>query len=50
MSELKGQLLGMLMVMVLFTSVTLGLVQSFKDNASTIETRAGEETTFVNNN
>ena len=50
MSEIKGQLLGMLMVMVLFTAVTIGLVETFKGTSRSISDRAAEETSFVNDN
>ena len=50
MSEIKGQLLGMLMVMVLFTSITLGLVETFQGTSRSITARTAEETSFVNEN
>lgn len=50
MSEIKGQLLGMLMVMVLFTSITLGLVDAFTGTSENIGIRVAEETSFVAGN
>ena len=50
MSEIKGQLLGILMVMVLFTSITIGLVETFKGTSRSITSRTTEETSFVGEN
>ena len=47
MSEIKGQLLGLLMVMLLFTTITVSLYSTFTGTSERIGTKAAEELSFV---
>ena len=50
MSEIKGQLLGILLVMLLFTGVMVTVFASFKDTSTSIANKAALETAFVADN
>ncbi|MCR5079086.1 MAG: hypothetical protein K6B65_04120 [Bacilli bacterium] len=47
MSEIKGQLLGMLMVLVVFALVGGVLYTSFRTSVSTVSTKMEEEASLI---
>lgn len=47
MSEIKGQLLGMVLVLVLFSAVAAAMYAIFNKSTSTISQRVDQETSFV---
>lgn len=47
MSEIKGQLLGMLLVLVLFSAVAAAMYGLFNKSAQDISSRVDHETSFV---
>ena len=47
MSEIKGQLLGMLMVLILFALVGGVLYNSFKNTVSTVNDKIDSETSLI---
>ena len=48
MSEIKGQLLGMVLVLVLFSAVAATMYGIFTKSTNTISQRVDQETSFVN--
>ncbi len=49
MSEIKGQLLGMVLVLVLFSAVAAAMYGIFNKSTQTISQRVDQETSFVSN-
>ncbi|MBR1846374.1 MAG: hypothetical protein IJ787_01500 [Bacilli bacterium] len=47
MSEIKGQLLGMLLVLVLFSAVAAAVYGMFNKSTEDISKRVDQETSFV---
>lgn len=47
MSEIKGQLLGMILVLALFAAVAGAMVGIFNHSTETISSRVDQETAFV---
>ncbi|MCR5348153.1 MAG: hypothetical protein K6E59_00895 [Bacilli bacterium] len=47
MSEIKGQLLGMVLVLVLFSAVAAAMYAMFNRSTENISKRVDEETSFV---
>ena len=47
MSEIKGQLLGMLLVLVLFSAVAAAMYGMFSQSTKNIRDRVDQETSFV---
>ena len=47
MSEIKGQLLGMVLVLVLFSAVAAAMYGMFNRSTENISKRVDEETSFV---
>ena len=44
MSEIKGQLLGIILVLIVFGAISVGMVSVFKSTASNVADRASEVT------
>ncbi len=42
MSEIKGQLLGIILVLIVFGAISVTMVKVFKDTASSVSDKAGE--------
>ena len=47
MSEIKGQLLGMLLVLVLFSAVAAAMYGIFNRSTDSISSKVDQETSFV---
>ena len=44
MSEIKGQLLGIILVLIVFGAISVGMVSVFKKTANNVADRAAEST------